>query len=94
MFECRPIDVVVSRVAIDETIEENCIEGKPPVLGRGCKGVVSSLAPVTERVDSVLVLVQIVQNVRWVISVRFREKSECRKKEAPNASLYHGYHSE
>lgn len=30
MFEGCPVDVVVRRVAIDESVEEEGIEGKPP----------------------------------------------------------------
>lgn len=68
MFEKSAINVVISRVAINEAIEEKRVKREAPVLGRRSVVVTLPLAGVVERVDGLLICVQIIVDITVIVT--------------------------
>ena len=62
------IDVIICGIAVGKPVEKECIERKPPVGWRRKVCVVRSFCRVVERVDGLLILVEIVVDIGGVVS--------------------------
>lgn len=79
MLEGSPIDVVIRGVAINKSIDEQCVDGEPPVVWRREESVVFPFSPIVHRVCCRLVLIQIVLDpilIIWPALRRRREEGE------------------
>ena len=91
VLERRSIDIVVERVSIHESIQEDCVEWKPPILRRWRIFVSTPFSPVVERIFRVLVLVEVELYIRWIVPICGGEQHTC-KRQNKQACLYGGYH--
>ena len=70
MFEECAINVVVRGISIDESVKEQCIEREAPVLRRRSVFVVCPFSRVFQRVDCLLISIQIVVHPCRIVVVR------------------------
>lgn len=68
------VDVIIRRVAVNEPVQEERVEGKSPVRRRGMEGVPFPFSPVVQGSDGGLILVEIVFQLAWVVSQRGDEE--------------------
>lgn len=70
MLEHSRVDVVIGRVAIDEPVKEQSIEGKSPVGGRWCVLMARPFSPIMDWICRCLVFIQIILHIGWVVLQR------------------------
>lgn len=75
MLEVSSVDVIVRWVTVDETGQKKGVEGKAPTFWRRMEVGLVLLTLVVERVDCCCVLLEIVLNVRRIVSVGTRQQS-------------------